>query len=263
MSIDQVLQRIDDHREDAIEGLLEYLRIPSVSTDPAYADDVRRCAELVRSRLEGAGVEAKLIETAGHPLVWGERIEDPELPTVLFYGHYDVQPPEPLEEWRNPPFEPTLEPGPLPGGRIVARGATDDKGQSFAHILAVEHMLAVDGSLPVNVKFLIEGEEESGGEAIEHFVRDSANLESLGCDCVVVSDSSMYAPGQPSILYGLKGLLYCEIRLHGPDRDLHSGSCLPGLNREPGFGSFYSGWRKLRLLCHRFVVCDSRHFWLF
>jgi acetylornithine deacetylase/succinyl-diaminopimelate desuccinylase-like protein len=137
---------------------------------------------------------------------------------VLFYGHYDVQPVDPVEEWRHPPFEPTLE-----GERLVARGATDDKGQSYAHLKGVAATLAERGELPVNVKFIVEGEEESGGEAIDAFVREDAGRR-LGCDCVVVSDSSMYAPGQPSLIYGLKGLAYMEVRVTGPNRDLHSGS---------------------------------------
>jgi acetylornithine deacetylase/succinyl-diaminopimelate desuccinylase-like protein len=137
---------------------------------------------------------------------------------VLFYGHYDVQPPDPLDEWRNPPFEPTVE-----GERLVARGATDDKGQSYCHVKAVEAILAERGTLPVNVKFLIEGEEEVGGATIEAFVREDAGSR-LACDAVVVSDSSMYAPGQPSLIYGLKGLAYLEIRVQGPDRDVHSGT---------------------------------------
>ncbi|MEJ2153668.1 MAG: M20/M25/M40 family metallo-hydrolase, partial [Gemmatimonadota bacterium] len=137
---------------------------------------------------------------------------------MLFYGHYDVQPPDPMELWRNPPFEPTVE-----GDLLVARGATDDKGQSFTHVKAVDALLEVRGELPVNVKFLVEGEEESGGESIEAFVRRDGG-DKLACDCIVVSDTAMYAPGQPSLLYGLKGLAYMEVKVTGPRRDLHSGT---------------------------------------
>ena len=222
MSVDAVLARVDRETGASLEQLKEYLRIPSISTDPAYADDVHRCAGFVRERLEAAGLEAEIIETAGHPLVYGEWLGAPGRPTVLFYGHYDVQPVDPLDEWRNDPFEPTIENAER-GEQIVARGATDDKGQSFTHIKAVEAMMAETGALPVNVKFLIEGEEECGGEAIEAYVRSPA-AERLACDLALVSDTSMYAPDQPSVLYGLKGLLYTEITVRGAGRDLHSGT---------------------------------------
>ena len=211
------LRWIDDNQQGCLDGLLEYLRIPSVSTDPAFKDDVARCSRFLDDELRRIGLESRIVETAGHPLVVAERMRSPELPTVLFYGHYDVQPPDPLEEWTSPPFEPRVE-----DGKIFARGATDDKGQSWAHVKAVEAILATADELPVNVRFLVEGEEESGGEAIEHFVRSSA--DELRSDCVVISDSSMYAPGQPSLLYGLKGLLYMELGVTGPNRDLHSGT---------------------------------------
>ena len=213
-----VLARIDDEKESYLEELKEYLRIPSISTDPSHAEDVRSCCKFLVEKMNSAGLVVEQIETAGHPMVYAERLGVEGKPTILFYGHYDVQPPDPLEEWRNPPFEPTVE-----GDLLVARGATDDKGQSFAHLKAVAAMLAERGELPVNVKFLVEGEEESGGESIERFVREDAG-EKLACDAVVVSDSSMYAPGQPSLLYGLKGLAYMEIRVDGPNRDLHSGT---------------------------------------
>jgi acetylornithine deacetylase/succinyl-diaminopimelate desuccinylase-like protein len=213
-----VFARIERDKAGYLDTLLRYLRIPSVSTDPARAGDVRRCAEFLRDRMAEAGLEARLVDTARHPLVYAEWLGRPGAPTVLFYGHYDVQPPEPLEEWRHPPFEPTLE-----GEQLVARGATDDKGQSFAHLAAVSAHFAERGALPINVKFLIEGEEESGGESIEAYVRQDAGRQ-LRADFVVVSDSSMFGPGQPSILYGLKGLVYTEIRVRGPERDLHSGT---------------------------------------
>lgn len=213
-----VLTRIDADAERYLEELKDYLRIPSISTDPAYAEEVKRGAEWLAGKMGEAGVEARLIDTRRHPLVYGERRVSADAPTLLFYGHYDVQPPDPLEEWRHDPFEPTVE-----GEQLVARGATDDKGQSYAHLKAIEAMLAVRGELPVNVKFLIEGEEESGGESIEEFVRADGG-ETLACDAVVISDSSMYAPGQPSLLYGLKGLCYVELKVDGPDHDLHSGT---------------------------------------
>ena len=225
-----VFAQIEEHQDTILNELLDYLRIPSVSTDPEYAPEVRRCADFLLGRMTESGLDARVIESesGGHPMVYAEWLQAANAPTLLFYGHYDVQPPDPLEEWRNPPFEPTLEEGLHGGQQIVARGATDDKGQSYAHLAAVAATLSVRGSLPVNVKFLIEGEEESGGETIEEYVR-SATAKSevkdlLECDVVVVSDSSMYAPGQPSLLYGLKGLLYTEIKVTGPNRDLHSGT---------------------------------------
>lgn len=212
-----VLARIEREQGQYLEELKEYLRIPSISTDPEYAPEVRRCAEFLAGKLRAAGLSVETIETAGHPLVYAEWLGAPGKPTVLFYGHYDVQPADPLEEWRNPPFEPTEE-----GDCLVGRGTTDDKGQSYAHVKAVAAMLAERGRLPVNVKFIVEGEEESGGEAIEKFVREDASRK-LGCTSVVVSDTSMYMPGVPALTYGLKGLAYFEIRVHGPNRDLHSG----------------------------------------
>ncbi len=215
---EDVLARIDRERDRYLEELKELLRIPSISTDPAYSADVARCGAFVRDKMVAAGLDAELIETDGHPLVYGEWTGAPGKPTVLFYGHYDVQPADPIELWRHDPFEPTLE-----GDNLVARGATDDKGQSYAHLKAVEALLAERGTLPVNVKFLIEGEEESGGDAIEKYVLEDAGKR-LASDCVVVSDSAMYAPGQPSLVYGLKGMAYVEMKVTGPSRDLHSGS---------------------------------------
>ncbi len=219
ISSDDVLGRIEREQQSYLEELKEYLRIPSISTDPAYRDDVLRCADFVVERMKDAGLEARRIEVdGGYPLVYGEWTGAPGKPTILFYGHYDVQPADPLELWDNPPFEPTII-----GDEIIARGATDDKGQSFAHLKAVAATLAERGSLPINVKFIIEGEEESGGEAIDHFVTQDGG-ELLACDAVFISDSAMYSPGQPSLIYGLKGMAYMEIKVSGPNRDLHSGS---------------------------------------
>ncbi len=213
-----VLGRIDREQESYLEELKQYLRIPSISTDPEYREEVLRCAGYVVERMKDAGLEARQIENGGYPLVYGEWTGAPGKPTILFYGHYDVQPADPLELWDNPPFEPTVI-----GDEIIARGATDDKGQSFAHLKAVAAVLAERGSLPINVKFIIEGEEESGGEAIDRFVtEDDGQL--LACDAVFISDSAMYSPGQPSLIYGLKGLAYMELKVSGPNRDLHSGS---------------------------------------
>ena len=213
-----VLARIDSEKESYLEELKDYLRIPSISTDPEYAAEVSRAADFLVGKLTEAGLTAEKIATKGHPLVYAEWLGAPGKPTVLFYGHYDVQPADPLSEWRNPPFEPTVE-----GDKLYARGATDDKGQSFAHVKGVAAMLKERGSLPVNVKFLVEGEEESGGESIDRYVREDGGKK-LACDCLVISDSSMYAPGQPSLVYGLKGLAYMEIKVTGPVRDLHSGT---------------------------------------
>ncbi len=213
-----VMARLDAEKESHLEQLKDFLRIPSISTDPEYAVEVRRAGEFVLGHLKAAGLATELIETAGYPLVYGEWLGAPGKPTILFYGHYDVQPVDPVDLWRHPPFEPTVE-----GDKLVARGATDDKGQSFAHVKGVVATLAQRGTLPVNVKFLIEGEEESGGEAIDKYVRQDGGKR-LACDCVMVSDSSMFAPGQPSLIYGLKGLAYMELKVTGPNRDLHSGT---------------------------------------
>ena len=213
-----VLARIDAEKDTYLEELKDFIRIPSISTDPAYKAEVLRASEFLIGKLREAGLTAERIDTAGHPLVYAEWTGAPGKPTVLFYGHYDVQPADPLELWRNPPFEPTVE-----GDHLVARGATDDKGQSYAHVKAVAAMLAERGTLPVNVKFLIEGEEEAGGEAIDRYVREDGGKR-LACDAVMISDSSLYAPGQPSLIYGLKGLSYMEIKVTGPSRDLHSGA---------------------------------------
>jgi acetylornithine deacetylase/succinyl-diaminopimelate desuccinylase-like protein len=213
-----VLARIDAEKESYLEELKDYIRIPSISTDPAYAEEVVRASEFLAGKLRAAGLEAETLATERHPLVYAEWMGAPGKPTVLFYGHYDVQPVDPVDLWRNPPFEPTVE-----GDKLVARGATDDKGQSYAHVKAVAAMLAERGSLPVNVKFLVEGEEEAGGESIEEYVREDGGRR-LAADCVVISDSSLFAPGQPSLIYGLKGLAYMEIKVTGPNRDLHSGT---------------------------------------
>ncbi len=213
-----VLTRIDAEKETYLEELKDYLRIPSISTDPQYKGEVLRASEFLLDKLRAAGLQAERIETDGHPLVYAEWMGAPGKPTVLFYGHYDVQPVDPVDLWRHPPFEPVVE-----GDRLVARGATDDKGQSYTHVKGVAALLAERGSLPVNVKFLVEGEEEAGGASIEKYVHQDGGKK-LACDAVVISDTSLYAPGQPSLIYGLKGICYMEVRVTGPNRDLHSGT---------------------------------------
>lgn len=213
-----VLDRIGHEKTSYLEELKDYLRIPSISTDPDYRDEVHRAASYLEDRMKDAGLDTEQIDAGGYPLVYGEWTGAEGAPTVLFYGHYDVQPPDPLDLWRNPPFEPAEE-----DGFLVARGATDDKGQSYTHLKAVAAMLKERGRLPVNVKFIVEGEEESGGTAIERFVRRDGGKR-LAADCVVISDTSMYAEGQPSLIYGLKGIAYLEIKATGPAMDLHSGT---------------------------------------
>ncbi|MGH7563939.1 MAG: dipeptidase [Gemmatimonadota bacterium] len=214
----KVLDHIRRQRDGYVEELGEFLAIPSVSTDPARAGDVRRCAEYCRDRLSEIGFpDAELIDTDGHPVVYAEWLGAPETPTVLFYGHYDVQPVDPIELWTTPPFEATVR-----DGRIFARGSADDKGQVFAHWKAWEAHLAADGRLPCNVKVLLEGEEEIGSEHLAPFIE--ANQERLAADVVMISDTPMFAAGVPSLCYGLRGLCYMEIHVQGARSDLHSGS---------------------------------------
>ncbi len=197
---------------NALAPLLEFLSIPSVSTDPARKEDVRRAALWLLERLKALGFRAELHETPLHPILYAERLLEEKAPTVLVYGHYDVQPPDPLELWETPPFAPVVK-----EGRIYARGASDDKGQLFAHVAALEGL-----SARVNVKFLVEGEEEIGSPHLLPFVR--ANRERLKADVVLISDGAMFAPFTPTLTYGLRGLTYLEVRLRGARRDLHSGA---------------------------------------
>ena len=208
---------LSDHDARIHDELFELLRIPSVSARSEHSSDVRRTAEWMRDSLARIGFEATVFPTAGHPVVLGEWRQAQGAPTVLVYGHYDVQPAEPLELWESPPFEPTIR-----DGRIYARGSVDDKGQLFLHVKALEAHLAVRGTLPVNVIVLAEGEEEVGSEHLAPFIEQHAKR--LACDAVVISDSSMFAPGQPSILSSLRGLAYMQIDVTGPSVDLHSGS---------------------------------------
>jgi acetylornithine deacetylase/succinyl-diaminopimelate desuccinylase-like protein len=200
-----------------LEELKELLRIPSISTLPEHNKDTHRAAEYVADKLRAAGMEnIEIIETERHPLVYADWLHAPGKPTVLCYGHFDVQPPDPLELWDTPPFEPTER-----NGNLYARGSADDKGQMYSHIKAVEALQAVHGKPPVNLKFLLEGEEEVGGLSVAAYVEK--NPEKLRADVALVSDTEMYAPGMPTLNIGLRGLVYMEIEARGPARDLHSG----------------------------------------
>jgi acetylornithine deacetylase/succinyl-diaminopimelate desuccinylase-like protein len=198
------------------DELFEFLRIPSVSAKSDHNADTKRCAEWLAGQMTKVGLKTKIHPTAGHPVVVGEWRGAPGAKTVLIYGHYDVQPAEPLDLWHSPPFEPTVR-----DGKIFARGSVDDKGQLYLHIKALESHLANGGKLPVNIIVLAEGEEEVGSVNLEKFIEEHA--KELACDCVVISDSTMFAPGLPSILSSLRGLAYFEINVQGPAGDLHSG----------------------------------------
>ena len=212
----------NSNKERYLNELLELLRIPSVSADPSFKNDVLKCAETIAEGLRKIGIDkVEVCKTAGNPIVYGEKMIDPAKPTVLVYGHYDVQPADPLELWTSPAFEPVIKTTEKhPQGAIYARGACDDKGQMFMHVKAVESMLAAN-ELPCNVKFMIEGEEEVGSENLAIFVKNEK--ERLKADIILVSDTGMLANDVPSITTGLRGLSYVEIEVTGPNRDLHSG----------------------------------------
>ncbi|HZU25522.1 MAG TPA: dipeptidase [Bryobacteraceae bacterium] len=206
-----------EHQQESLEQLKDFLRIPSISTDPEHKSDVRRAAEFARSLLIKAGMQnAHLIEGEGNPLVYAEWTGAPGKPTLLLYGHYDVQPADPLDEWKSPPFEPDIR-----DNNIYARGAVDDKGQTLILIKAAEALMKQHGKLPVNVKFLLEGEEEVGGEHIESYVQSKPAL--IKCDAAVICDTEMFAPEMPTICTGLRGIVYGEIHVQGARQDLHSG----------------------------------------
>ncbi len=202
--------------DSRVDQLLEFLRFPSVSTQPEHAEDLSACADWLRSKLQSIGLETQIVPTAGHPIVLAKTSHDPAKRTVLIYGHYDVQPPEPLESWTTPPFEPVVR-----DGRIFARGSSDNKGQILAHILGVEETLKRDGSLPVNVIFLIEGEEEVGSTNLGAFLE--SHKAELACDIIVISDTGMAKHGYPTLSYSLRGIAAMEIVVSGPTHDLHSG----------------------------------------
>ncbi len=218
----QITNYIAQHKDRFLNELIELLKIPSISADSAFSQDVINTAEVVEKALIDAGCDlVEICETDGYPIVYGEKIIDPKLPTVLVYGHYDVQPPDPLDLWDSPPFEPVIkETEEHPEGAIFARGASDDKGQMYMHVKALEFMVKTN-QLPCNVKFMIEGEEEVGSVNIAQYVAN--NKEKLKNDVILISDTGMISKEYPSITTGLRGLSYVEVELTGPNRDLHSG----------------------------------------
>ncbi|MFD1017360.1 dipeptidase [Winogradskyella rapida] len=213
---------IEANKDRFLNELIDLLKIPSISADSAYKDDVLKTADVVKSSLEKAGCDhVEICETEGYPIVYGEKIIDKNLPTILVYGHYDVQPPDPLDLWNSPPFEPVIKTTELhPEGAIFARGACDDKGQMYMHVKAMEYMTS-NNELPCNVKFMIEGEEEVGSVNLAKFV--ASNREKLANDVILISDTGMISKDVPSITTGLRGLSYVEVEVTGPNRDLHSG----------------------------------------
>lgn len=214
--MEKLIPYFEENKQRFLDELLDLLRIPSVSADPKFSADVMRTANFVKDKLIAAGADNVVLEqTKGYPLVYGDKIIDPSLPTVLVYGHYDVQPADPYNLWHSPPFEPVIK-----DGNIYARGSADDKGQMYMHVKAFEMMLK-NNSLPCNVKFMIEGEEEVGSENLETYVR--AHTEKLKSDVVLISDTSIIANDTPSITIGLRGLAYLEVEVTGPNKDLHSG----------------------------------------
>ncbi len=214
--MENIKKQIENNKDRYVNELLELLKIPSVSADSKYKDDVRRAAEFVSNSLKTAGADkVEVCETAGHPIVYGEKIIDASLPTVLVYGHYDVQPPDPLNLWNSPPFEPVII-----DNKIFARGACDDKGQVYMHVKAFE-IMQKESILPCNIKFMIEGEEEVGSDNLGKFVKE--NKAKLKADVILISDTSMIANDVPSITVGLRGLSYVEVEVTGPNKDLHSG----------------------------------------
>lgn len=216
--MEKIISYIKANQEKYLEELKDFLRIPSVSSLLEHKKDMKKAADYVAKKLKKASMNAvEIITTEGHPLVYGEWLGAPGKPTLLIYGHYDVQPAEPLELWETPAFEPTIK-----DGKIWGRGTTDDKGQLYTHVKAVEAFFENNGCLPINVKFILEGEEEVGSESLMRYV--SENKEKLKCDAVLISDTSMLGPGIPTLTYGLRGLTYMQIDVTGPARDLHSGT---------------------------------------
>jgi len=217
-----VQEYIQNNKDRFLEELMELLKIPSVSADPKFKNDVKKTADFVQESLIQAGcAKVKIYPTKGHPIVYGEHVINKDLPTVLVYGHYDVQPPDPLELWDSPPFEPVIKKTDIhPEGAIFARGSCDDKGQMYMHVKAFEAMLKT-GNLPCNVKFMIEGEEEIGSDNLGLFCEEYKDM--LKCDVVLISDTSVIANDVPSITVGLRGLSYVEVEVTGPNKDLHSG----------------------------------------
>src|SRR6202171_5991117 len=203
-------------RESYLEDFYSFLRFPSVSTDASFAGKVNECAQWLVKKLTSIGLETQLVPTAGHPVVWARNKHQPGRRSVMIYGHYDVQPPDPLDLWESPPFEPVLK-----NGYVFARGATDNKGQILSHILGVQEALEQNGDLPANLHFVIEGEEEIGSGNLGKFLSD--NREALQCDVAVVSDTGMVARGVPTLSYGLRGVTALEVKITAAKMDLHSG----------------------------------------
>ncbi len=203
-------------RDSYLEEYFTFLRFPSISTDDAYNEQLAECAHWLVEKLTKIGLETQLISTPGHPIVWAKNKHQPGRKTVMLYGHYDVQPPDPLELWDSPPFDPVLK-----DGYVFARGATDNKGQIFAHILGIQETLEEHGDLPVNLHLIIEGEEEVGSDNLPNFLKE--HRDALKCDVAVVSDTGMIAKGVPTLSYGLRGVTACEIKITGSKMDLHSG----------------------------------------
>ncbi|KAB2878345.1 dipeptidase [bacterium] len=215
--MENVISFINSNKEQYVEELKDFLRIPSISTNPENKADVARCAQYVSDQMNKSGLQnIQIIPTPGHPIVYGEWLGAPGKPTILYYGHYDVQPVDPVNLWSSGPFEPTIK-----DGYIYARGSSDDKGQVFLNLKSVEAHMKINGKLPVNVKFMIEGEEEIGSVNLENFIKSHKDM--LKADVVLVSDTSFFDDEMPSIAYGLRGLCYMQVDLTGPNRDLHSG----------------------------------------
>ncbi len=208
---------LESKKEQRLNELFEFLRFQSISARSEHRNDILACAEWLSGHMKNMGIETRIMPTKGHPVVYGSLMDSPKNLTVLYYGHYDVQPVEPLDLWKTKPFEPTLV-----GEYIMARGSTDDKGQLFTHLKAIEAYTATASNLPINVKFMIEGEEESGSENTESFINQNAEL--LKADVVVVSDTAQFGKNLPAVTYGLRGVAFVELKITGPDRDLHSGS---------------------------------------
>ena len=215
--MNEIIDYIESHRDEYLKELTTFLRIPSISTDSSHRQDMQRAAEYVKEQLDRSGMTAEIVPTDGHPIVYGERVEHEDRPTVLIYGHYDVQPVDPIDLWETSPFEPAIR-----NDCLFARGSADDKGQVFIHFKSTQAFLQLAGELPLNIKFLVEGEEEIGSPNLQPFV--DRNLERLAADAVMISDTTMFSKETPSIAYGLRGLSYLQIDVRGPAQDLHSGS---------------------------------------
>jgi len=214
-----IQEYFEKNKDNFINQLIEFLKIPSISSEPQHKDDIRRCAEWLYNNIKNSGIDnVRIIETEGHPIVYAENLEAGEdKPTILFYGHYDVQPVDPLELWNSNPFEPVIN-----NGKLFARGSSDDKGQVFMHIKSIESYLKSNNKLPLNIKFLIEGEEEAGSNHLDEFIYK--NKELLQCDSVLISDTEWFSDNVPSLCYSLRGIAYFEVTITGPNRDLHSGT---------------------------------------